>query len=271
MIEYIRLGYLDLALAGSLVLLNGALSMALGLGIERRLFVAAARMIVQLSLVGLVLATLFALVSPLWTGLAALAMVLFAGREIMARQERRLTGPWAYGLGTGCMLVAALAVTVFALTTAVRPDPWYHPRYALPLLGMILGNTMTGISLGLDALTAGAVRERLAVEAQLALGATRFEAMLPVARRALRGALMPIINSMAAIGIVSLPGMMTGQILAGVEPDQAVRYQLLIMFLIAGGTGLGAVAAVTGGVLRLTDGRHRLRLDRLAGPGAEGR
>ena len=74
---------------------------------------------------------------------------------------------------------------------------------------------------------------------------------------------MPIINSMSATGIVSLPGMMTGQILGGVAPEQAVRYQILIMFLIAGGTGIGAVAAVMGGAYRLTDNRHRLRLDRL--------
>ena len=209
---------------------------------------------------------LFAHVSLLWTGLAALVMVLFAGREIMARQERRLAGFWSYGLGTGCMLIAASLVTLFALTTQVSPEPWYHPRYALPLLGMILGNTMTGISLGLHTLTAGLVRERAAVEARLALGATRHQAVLPVTRSALRSALMPIVNSMAATGLVALPGMMTGQILAGAEPAQAVRYQLLIMFLIAGATGLGATAAVLAGVLRLTDRRDRLRLDRLAPP-----
>jgi putative ABC transport system permease protein len=92
--------------------------------------------------------------------------------------------------------------------------------------------------------------------------------MLPVTRAALKSALMPIINSMAATGLVALPGMMTGQILAGVEPAHAVKYQILIMFLIAGGTGLGATAAVLAGGMRLSDGRHRLRLDRLAAPKA---
>lgn len=70
----------------------------------------------------------------------------------------------------------------------------------------------------------------------------------------------------AATGLVSLPGMMTGQILGGVSPVEAVKYQILVMFLIAGGTGFGAVAAVLGGVYCLTDGRHRLRLDRPVGP-----
>ncbi len=261
--NYIPIDAGDLLLAALLVVVNGALSIALQLGLERQLLIATVRMVVQLTLVGLVLTTLFALASPLWTGLAALAMVLFAGREIMARQERRLAGLWAYGLGTGCMLVAASLVTLFALTTQLSPEPWYNPRYALPLLGMILGNTMTGISLGLHTLTVGLVRERAAVEARLALGATRHEAVLLVTRAALRSALMPIVNSMAATGLVALPGMMTGQILAGVDPAEAVKYQLLIMFLIAGSTGLGATGAVLAATLRLTDQRDRLRLDRL--------
>src|SRR3546814_10757417 len=74
--------------------------------------------------------------SPWWTGLAALAMVLFAGREIMARPQRGFQPLWAYGIGTSAMLMAATLVTIFALTPSVRPDPWYDPRYALPLLGM---------------------------------------------------------------------------------------------------------------------------------------
>ncbi len=261
--SYIALDGLDLALAALLVVLNGGLSLALQLGLTRQLTIATLRMIVQLLLVGLVLEVLFSLVSPLWTGLAALAMLLFAGREIMARQERRLTGFWAYGLGTSCMLVAATLVTLFALVVQVNPDPWYHPRYALPLLGMVLGNTMTGIALGLHTLTTGLTRDRAAVEARLALGATRSEALLPVSRAAMRTALMPIINSMAATGLVALPGMMTGQILAGADPVEAVKYQILVMFLIAGGTGLGATSAVMAGGHRLTDARHRLRLDRL--------
>ena len=259
----IILSYWDLALAALLILINGALSLALSLNLERQLLIAAARMVVQLILVGLVLTTLFSLVSPFWTTVAALAMVAFAGREVMARQERRLTGGWGYGLGTGCMLFAAGLVTIFALATQVSPDPWYHPRYAIPLLGMVLGNTMTGISLGLHTLTSTLVRERSAVEARLMLGGSRQEALLPVTRTAMKAALMPIINSMAATGLVSLPGMMTGQILAGANPEEAVKYQLLVMFLIAGGTSIGATGVVWAGGRRLTDGRHRLRLDRL--------
>lgn len=264
--NYISLDYLDLVTAALLLFINGGLSIALQLGIARDLAIASVRMVVQLLLVGLVLTILFSNVSPLWTGLAALGMVMFAGREIMSRQNRRLSGFWSYGVGTGCMLFAAGLVTVFALLSQIQADPWYHPRYVLPLLGMILGNTMTGISLGLDTLTTWVVRDKAAVEAQLALGAHRRTALLPATRAALRSALMPIVNSMAATGLVALPGMMTGQILSGVEPVEAVKYQLLVMFLIAGGTGIGAVAAVLAGGYRLTDSRHRLRIDRLSPP-----
>ena len=263
MASYTALTYWELAAASVFVFIDAGLSVIFALNVHRGLLVAAIRMVVQLTLVGLVLTTLFSLVSPLWTGIAAFAMVLFAGHEAAQRQERRLAGWWSYGLGTGCMMMSSVLVTVFALLTALRPNPWYDPRYAIPLLGMILGNCMTGVGLGLNTLTTSLVNRRASVEAQLMLGATRQVAAAPVTREALRSALMPTINSMAATGVVSLPGMMTGQILGGVPPAEAVKYQILVMFLIAGGTGLGAVTAVLGGVYRLTDGRHRLRLDRL--------
>jgi len=263
-VSYITLSYGDIAVAALLVGVNAALSIGLRLGLEWRLLIAAGRMVVQLAIIALVLKALFAVVSPLFTAAAALVMVLFAGREAMARQTRRFTGWWAYGLGTTSILAAATMVTVLALTTQVNPDPWYDPRYAIPLLGMILGNTMTGVSLGLDRLATAAVRERTAIEARLALGDDFIHAMGPITGNALRSGLIPIINAMSAAGVVALPGMMTGQILAGVDPIEAVKYQILIMFLIAGGTGLGVLAAVLAGVRRLTDGRHRLRLDHLA-------
>lgn len=262
--NFIVLTPIDVAIAGLLVLVNAGLSIAFRLGLEARLIIAATRMVVQLLLVGLVLKVLFANASLWLTVGVCLLMVLFAGREATARQERKFTGWWTWGLGTSSMMVASIVVTIFALTVQIAAEPWYDPRYAIPLLGMILGNTMNGVSLGLDRLIAGAVRERTAVEARLALGDDMSTAIRGVVRDAVRSGLIPTINGMSAAGLVSLPGMMTGQILAGVDPVEAVKYQILIMFLIAGGTGLGLVVAVLAGARRLTDGRQRLRLDRLA-------
>ena len=262
--NFIALSYWDIGLASLLLIFNAGLSMAFQLGLGQRLLIAATRMVVQLTMVGLVLKALFALASPLLTALAAFVMVLFAGREAMARQDRRFEGYWSYGIGTSAMMSAGLIVTVFGLTTQIHADPWYNPRFALPILGMILGNTMNGVSLGLDRLMSGAPLQRAAIESQLMLGAKIKQAMRGVVGDAIRAGMIPIINSMSAAGLVSLPGMMTGQILAGIAPVEAVKYQILIIFLIAGGTGLGTFVAVIAASRRLTDERQRLRLDRLA-------
>lgn len=257
------LGWIDLAVSALLILMAGGVSLAWGLGIHRRLLVAAVRSVAQLLLLALVLDWLFANASPWLTAGAAALMLGFAGWEILGRQERRLSGGWGWGAGGLAITLAASAVTLFALAGPVRPDPWYDPRYAIPLLGMILGNVMTGIAVGLNTLTAAIARDRAAIEARLALGDTRWSALGDTVRHALRTGLIGIVNSMSAAGIVFIPGMMTGQILAGQPPEEAARWQILILFLIAGATAVGTVTAVMLAVWRLTDDRHRLRLDRM--------
>ena len=165
------------------------------------------------------------------------------------------------------MFVSAFAVMTLTLLVIVGPDPWYAPRYAIPLLGMVLGNTMSGIALSLDRLLQSAWQQRAVIEQRLMLGQTRGEAIGDIRRASMRTGLTPIINAMAAAGLVVLPGMMTGQILAGSPPMEAVKYQILIMFLIAAGTGFGAVGAIWLATHRLFDRRHRLRLERLRGRG----
>ncbi len=261
--SYVQLSLWDLALAASLVLLNGGLSLAFSLGLERTLAWAMLRMAVQLGAIGFVLKFIFAQTSPLWTAGLALIMIFMAGYEVRARQSVRFKGWQAYGLGTATLFFVGTVATLFGVGVIIGPDPWYAPRYILPILGMMLGNTLTGISLGLESLTTSAKRERAAIEARIALGAARLEALDQVLRQALKTGMMPIINAMAASGIVALPGMMTGQILSGVDPVDATKYQLMIMFLIAGATALGVFLAVFGAVRLLTDERHRLRLDRL--------
>jgi putative ABC transport system permease protein len=262
--SYVELSALDLALAALLLIINGVISLAFGLRLETSLAIAAVRMGVQLGAVGFVLNFVFAQASPLWTVLIALAMVLVAGTELVQRQERRFAGWWAYGLGNMTLLLVGGLATLYAVAVVIGPQPWYAPRYVLPILGMVLGNTLTSVSLALQTLTEGAERERAAIEARIALGATRFEAFAIVLRRSIRTAITPLLNTMSVAGIVTLPGMMTGQILAGADPAEAAKYQIMIMFVLTGASGLGALAAVFGGVLLLTDARHRLRLDRLA-------
>lgn len=264
--EVIDLAWWKLGLAAILVLALAATGYLARLGITRNLLIAAVRTVIQLALIGLVLEALFSSSGFYWIALMALVMLLVAGREVVARQDRRLKGWWAFGIGTGSMFVSSFAVTVLALTVVIGPEPWYAPQYAIPLLGMMLGNTMTGVSLALDRLNESVWRQRGVIENRLMLGQPWKKALEDIRRDAMRSGMMPSINAMAAAGIVSLPGMMTGQILAGSPPAVAVKYQILVMLIISVGTGFGALMAVSWGGRRLFDDRERLRLDRLEKP-----
>ena len=253
----------DLALTAVLILLLSGSSIALRLGVEWQLMIAAVRTTVQLLLIGMVLKTVFGYAELHWVGLIAVVMLLIAGREVMARQQHRLAGWWGFGVGTVSMFVSTFVITIMALLVVIGTEPWYRPQYAIPLLGMMLGNTMNGIALGLDRLTTGAREQRPIIEARLILGQTWNQAVTDNRRNSMRTGMIPIINAMAAAGLVSLPGMMTGQILAGTPPMEAVKYQILIMFMITAGTGFGTMAAVWLAARRLFDERHRLRIERL--------
>ncbi|KEF30981.1 YbbM seven transmembrane helix protein [Marinobacter nitratireducens] len=261
--EVIDLAWWKLALAALLILALGGVSMVARLGIVRTLFIASARTIIQLALIGLVLEALFASSEFYWIALLAVIMLLVAGREVVARQQRRLKGFWSFGIGTGAMFVSSFTVTVLILAVVIGPDPWYSPQYAIPLLGMMLGNTMTGVALSLDRLTESVWSQRAVIENRLMLGETWRSALESIRRQAMRSGMMPSINAMAAAGIVSLPGMMTGQILAGSPPSVAVKYQILVMLTITVGTGFGTLIAVAWGSRCMFDDRERLRLDRL--------
>ena len=259
----ISLSAMDLALAASFVLILALLSVHMQLGIARQMIVAAVRTTVQLLLIGLVLKYVFTHVHFGWLILIAFIMLAVAGREVMGRQKFRFAGGWGFGIGTLSMLISSFSITLIALSAIIDTNPWYDPQYAIPLLGMLLGNTMNGIALGLDRLTQAAWRQRLEIEARLMLGQDGHDAIADIRRESIRSGMIPIVNAMTVAGLVSLPGMMTGQILAGSPPVEAVKYQILIMFLIATGTGFGTMAAVLAGSRRLFDERQRLRLDRL--------
>lgn len=250
-----------LALASALVAVNLGLSLALRLGVARSLLLAAARMTVQLLLVGYVLGYIFALDAPLPVVAVALVMATVASVAAVGRSPRRFAGVYWDSLLT--VLTAAALVTGFGLEFVLDVTPWYEPQYVIPILGMVLGNTLNGVALALERFTENLVVHRDRVETLLALGATRWEAAHDEIGDAVRTGMIPTINSMMVIGLVSLPGMMTGQILAGASPLDAVRYQIVIMFMIAAATALGSLLIVLLAFRRLLSPAHRLRLERL--------
>jgi len=259
----ITLTWWDVAVAALLVLALAGLSFWQRLALQRQILIAGTRTIVQLALVGLILEIIFADVRLLWVVLMAMVMLAVAGYETMARQKRRLNGFWAYGIGTVSLFTSSFTVALFALLVIIGNDPWYQPQYAIPLLGMMLGNTMNGIALSLDRLMSTAWQQRAVIEQRLMLGQHWKEAISELRVEAMRAGMIPTINAMAAVGVVSLPGMMTGQILSGTSPIEAVKYQIMIMFMVAAGAGFGTVVALQLGARRLFDERERLRLERL--------
>lgn len=256
-----ELSNLDVLGAASLVLLAGAVSLAMKLRLERSLALGLVRSTCQLALLGLVLRWIFAHGALAITFAAMGAMTLAASRASLARAGWKLRGAMLGAFAT--LLCTAGVMATLGAAVFVGAEPWYDPRYMLPMLGMLLGNGLTGISLCVDSMLEACVEERDAIEAELAMGATRWEAARTPMRRAVRRGIIPIVNAMMVVGIVSIPGMMTGQILAGADPMHAVRYQLLILFLIAGSTSLGCVGISGFVVRRVFDDRHRLRSERI--------
>jgi putative ABC transport system permease protein len=257
----IAISYQGLLVSGGFIVVAGLVSFALRLGVESRLWIASVRTVVQLGLLGLVLKWVFEQREWYLVTAVLASMVINAGIAAVRRTERRFAGIWASGLVAVTMSSVLTAFVVLALVVQVRP--WYEPRYAIPLLGMVLGNTLTGLSLCLDRVMADLDEKRDQVEGWLALGATRWEACRPFVGDAVRTGMIPIVNSMSVVGIVSLPGMMTGQILAGAAPQDAVRYQIVVMFMIAGATSLGALLAGMLAFRRLVTADHQLAHHRL--------
>jgi putative ABC transport system permease protein len=250
---------LDLSLAAGLVLIAGVVSLLLRLGLEKRLFIASVRTVVQLMLLGLVLRFVFEPRSHWLLAVIVAAMLLAASHSAVQRSESRFRGLTLLALVS--LAVSAMLTTVVVTGLIIGVEPWYEPRYMIPLLGMILGNGLTGVSLCVDHLLTSLREKRDYIEMDLAMGATRWEAARGPLRNAVRRGMIPILNSMSVVGIVSIPGMMTGQILAGADPAQAAKYQIVVMFMIAAATSLCCIMMAMLIYRRLFNSRHQLRAE----------
>ncbi len=259
---YLELTNVQVRLAALLILINCAISFSLRLGMERSLLMASMRTILQLLLIGLVLDWVFRV--ERWYVVVGIlvVMTLIAGVTAVQRNRRRYQGIWLDTIIS--IWASSWAITAFALFAVMSGiDKWYQPQYAIPLMGMVLGNTLNGISVGLSTFTETTFTRHDEIDTLLALGATRWEACQAPMRHALRTGMTPIINSMMVVGVVSLPGMMTGQLLSGTAPEQAVKYQIVIMFLIASATALGTTGAVLLSFRRLFNAQHQFLRSRL--------
>jgi putative ABC transport system permease protein len=232
------IGWGSLLLYYTMLLIPLAIFSSLRLGLTRSLLWSVARMTVQLFLVGLYLEFLFR-TNSLWLNVMWLFIMLVAanfrilGDGGIGLRRFVLPSMWALSFTT-------LTVSAVMILSLIRPDPWYDARYLIPIVGMVLGNCLRGNILSVQHFYMGITKDVEVYRQRLSMGATRFEALRPWMAAAMSNACRQHLATMATIGIVALPGMMTGQILGGAPPMAAIKYQLAIMIAIFVSLSLGA-------------------------------
>lgn len=249
--QIIDISWLRLALGFLILLVPAYILFYFKTGLVNKLFIAAIRMILQLLFVGYYLEYLFKLNSP-WLNIAwVMAMIVVSDFATLDRS----------GLKKEKMFLPVLAATVigiglvslFFLKFIIRLKHVTQAQYLIPITGMVLGNCLRSNVIGIHSFFYSLREKKIRYYYYLSAGATRKEALFPFMRDALKEIANPTLATMATIGLVSLPGMMTGQILSGSTPLTAIRYQIMIMIAILTGTILSVFLALNFGILRAFD------------------
>lgn len=229
----------QMALLYGLCLLPILLLWLIGLRLSRDIGISILRMTIQLALVGIYLKTLFDLNNPWLNGLWILVMLIVADLSILRRAGLKAR---YFALATFTAIASSILFsTAYLVILVIQPTHYYDARYIVPLAGMILGNCLQGNVIALERFYSAVRKNENEYATFLMLGATRWEAVRPYFREAIKAAINPTIAGMATMGLVSLPGMMTGQILGGSEPGLAVKYQIAIMICIFTSTTIASI------------------------------
>lgn len=236
------LGNLDdlprIALALALVAIAGLISRWQQADLEKDLLTSSVRAFIQLIAVGYVLELVFNQDSPLWTTVLLAVMIVIAARTSGRRGKQTPGATWVALVSIGAGSVLTLVILVIAGVFDYVPDA------IIPIGGMIIGNAMTTASQVMNRMSDDLLDSRNQIESMLALGATSRQASLVQFRRALRNAMIPHIDTTKTVGLIKLPGAMTGMILAGASPLEAVQLQLIVMYMLVGSvTFTGLIAA----------------------------
>lgn len=239
----IQLSFWQVALAYVFVAMTLLIVRRRGIRREKDIFLSSVRMTLQLILAGFILVYVMDRPHPAVTLSIILLMEGFAIFTIL-RKFRKQLSPGLKRVTALSLSVGTLSCLAYYLFAVVGIAPWYDPRYFIPIAGMLIGNSMTGISLGLKSLTEGMSARKTLVEEALILGATPKAASKHILDHSFDNAIMPTMQSMAGMGIVFLPGMMTGQILSGTAPTTAIAYQIAIMLGILGAVSLSVILLV---------------------------
>ncbi|GIL52589.1 hypothetical protein Vafri_8411 [Volvox africanus] len=257
----IYLSPVAVSLSAAVLLVNAFISLRFKLGLHTQLVIASIRMVVQLSLLGYILVPIFTYDKWWLVLLYGVFMLLIASLEAVQRPSYTFQGVLANTLLAMATSSGLLLSYMVLVVLGLRPV--WEAQYIIPLLGMLLGNATSAVSVGLSTVLEDLASNRAVIEHLLALGANRFEATDEAVRRALKVSMTPLLNQMSVMGVVSIPGMMTGQILAGGNPTQAARYQMVIIFIVVAATGLASVSSIYLAVLHVVDSTHTFCAERL--------
>ena len=243
MIEMIEITPVKLALCLIFIIISGLASLGLRLKMEKDLAWGTIRTFAQLFLVGYVLQYIFKIESFALTLALYTSMVFWATHEIQSRNKENSISIFPPIFVS--MIISYTIITILVTAVIIQVKPWYKPQYFIPISGMIIGNSMTAIAISLGRLFSDIKTQRDQIELFFSLGATYQEATVKIFRDAIQAGMIPSINAMMTVGLVKLPGMMTGQILSGVDPIIAVRYQIMVMWMTFGSGGLASVLYLT--------------------------
>ncbi|MGT2887125.1 iron export ABC transporter permease subunit FetB [Streptococcus didelphis] len=228
---------LSLLLASSLVLITLFFSYWQKLGLEKEILISAIRAVIQLLLIGFVLDAIFGYHNPLFTGFLLLFMILNAAYNASKRAQGMADGFKISFIAILSGLSVTLSVLIFSGILK------FIPNQMIPVGGMIISNSMIAIGLCFKQMLADFQNKQEEVETKLALGADILPASSDIIRNVIKIGMVPTIDSAKTLGIVSLPGMMTGLILAGVNPVQAVKYQMMVTFMLLATTSISSFLA----------------------------
>ncbi|THB65405.1 MAG: iron export ABC transporter permease subunit FetB [Desulfovibrio sp.] len=256
--EVIPISMVDLVISLVFILAAGLVSVLHKLSLHKDLLIGTARTFIQLLIMGYALTFVFELDSVLLVMGVYVVMIVFGAQIIHGRVKERevnYLGPTFLSMLAGYFLIAYVVTGV-----VVGSDPWWKPQYFVPLAGMVIGNSMSALAISLERLFTDLRAKLREVEMRLSLGADYAEASHEIMADALKAGMIPSINSMMGVGLVFIPGMTAGQVLAGSDPLMAVRYQIVVMLMMVASTALSTVV-----VLRLVRRRcfgpsHRLLL-----------
>ncbi|SKA71672.1 putative ABC transport system permease protein [Paucidesulfovibrio gracilis DSM 16080] len=238
----VDIGPWQLALGLFFVILAQALSLVYKLGLVRDLAIGTLRTFAQLMLMGYVLVIVFQ-VDYVAVTLGVFGIMLLTAVHTVRGRVKERSIPYLLPLGFS-MFVSYFTVSILVTSVVVQADPWWNPVYFIPLSGMVVGNSMTAMAIALDRLFTSLRTRRNEVEMRLTIGADYREASAEITREAVRAGMIPSITSMMGVGLVFIPGMMTGQILSGTDPMLAIRYQIVVMLMLVGSTAIGSTLTV---------------------------